>query len=342
MSSSENGKQLVIGTHSGLFHCDEILACFMLQQLPTYKNAKIIRSRDDAVLNECDIVVDVGAVYDPEKFRFDHHQKTFEHTLGSLRPEYAEKFSKVRLSSAGLIYTHFGEAVIRQLLEQHNIEVTDDCLRNIFIQVYDGFIQEIDGIDNGVPQHPDEPVYRISTHLSARVGQFNSQWNSTAEFDEQAQFEKGKALAGEEFTDKVLFYATVWWPARAIVEEAVKERFNVHPSGKIIELKKSCPWKNHLFNLEEVHKCSGEILYCVAESDPNDHRVICVPLNATSFVCRKFLPAPWRGVRDADLASKSGIKDAKFCHATGFIGGAKSRDAALEMAIKSLESTERD
>lgn len=35
-----------IGTHSGNFHCDEALACFMLRQLPEYKNAEIIRTRD--------------------------------------------------------------------------------------------------------------------------------------------------------------------------------------------------------------------------------------------------------------------------------------------------------
>lgn len=35
-----------IGTHSGVFHCDEALACFMLKQLPEYCDADIVRSRD--------------------------------------------------------------------------------------------------------------------------------------------------------------------------------------------------------------------------------------------------------------------------------------------------------
>ena len=33
----------IIGTHDDTFHCDEILACFMLLQLPEYQNAKIVR-----------------------------------------------------------------------------------------------------------------------------------------------------------------------------------------------------------------------------------------------------------------------------------------------------------
>lgn len=336
-------EQTVIGTHSGVFHCDEILACFMLQQLPKYEKATIVRSRDESVLKNCSIVVDVGSVFDVEKQRYDHHQKTFQHTLGSLRPEFAEKFSKVRLSSAGLIYTYFGEDVIRHLVKQFKgDEITDQCLRSVYEKVYENFIQEIDGIDNGVPQHPDEPVYRISTHLSARVGHFNSQWNSSDEFDEQAQFEKAKQLVGSEFVDSVLYYSTVWWPARAIVGESIKNRFELHPSGKIIELGQFCPWKQHLYELEKVEKCENEILYCIYSSAPTDHRVICVPNTPSSFVCRKFLPAPWRGIRDAQVASVSGIDSASFVHATGFIGGAKSREGALEMAIKAVECIEEE
>lgn len=340
---STTAGEVVIGTHSGVFHCDEILACFMLQQLPKYQKARIVRTRDEAILKDCDIVVDVGSVYDPEKFRFDHHQKTFDHTLGSVRPEFAEEFSKVRLSSAGLIYAHFGEEVIQRVIQQQpgGAEPLDaDCLQNVYKKVYEGFIQEIDGIDNGVPQFPDEPVYRISTHLSARVGHFNSHWNSSDSFDEQAQFEKAKQLAGAELIDSILFYATVWWPARAIVSEAIKKRFELHESGKIIEFSQSCPWKQHLYDLEAVEQCEGQILYCLFSASPTDYRVICVPNTANSFVCRKFLPAAWRGIREEQLASVSGVTDARFVHATGFIGGASTRDGTLEMAIKALEASD--
>ena len=32
-----------IGTHNGTFHCDEVLACFLLKQLSHYADAEIIR-----------------------------------------------------------------------------------------------------------------------------------------------------------------------------------------------------------------------------------------------------------------------------------------------------------
>ena len=54
------------------------------------------RTRDPAVLNTCDIVVDVGGVYDEKTQRFDHHQRGFEEIFG-------HGFT-TKLSSAGLVY----------------------------------------------------------------------------------------------------------------------------------------------------------------------------------------------------------------------------------------------
>lgn len=65
----------VIGTHDGKFHCDEVLACAMLKLLPEYKDAIVKRSRDPVILDSCDIVVDVGGVFDPTIHRYDHHQR---------------------------------------------------------------------------------------------------------------------------------------------------------------------------------------------------------------------------------------------------------------------------
>lgn len=64
----------------------------MLKLLPEYKDAEIVRTRDMEKLNECDIVVDVGAVFDHQKKRYDHHQREFNETLSSLRPELGDKY----------------------------------------------------------------------------------------------------------------------------------------------------------------------------------------------------------------------------------------------------------
>lgn len=35
-----------------------------------------LRTRESSLLDECDIVVDVGGVYNPENHRYDHHQRS--------------------------------------------------------------------------------------------------------------------------------------------------------------------------------------------------------------------------------------------------------------------------
>ena len=38
-------------------------------------DAEIVRTRDPEKLAACDIVVDVGGEYDPQRHRYDHHQR---------------------------------------------------------------------------------------------------------------------------------------------------------------------------------------------------------------------------------------------------------------------------
>ena len=71
-----------IGTHNGSFHCDEALGVALLRRTAAYADAKVVRSRNPEVLDKCDVVIDVGAVYDPARNRFDHHQKEFNDVFG--------------------------------------------------------------------------------------------------------------------------------------------------------------------------------------------------------------------------------------------------------------------
>jgi uncharacterized UPF0160 family protein len=235
-----------------------------------------------------------------------------------------------------LIYVHHGETVITEMLKQMNIELTPSQLTSIFTKIYQSFIQEIDGIDNGVPQFDGEPQYRVNTHLSNRVKAFNPGWMDDKTPDEVDElFHKAKEYVGREFDDKVQYYGTSWLPARNIVEHAVKNRFNVHKSGEIIELERFCPWQEHLREIEK-EMYGVEIKYCLFNSGANDFRVQCVPVKEGSFICRKFLHKSWFGIRDDELEKVSGIEGIKFCHVTGFIGGHKTRDGTLKMAEMSL------
>ena len=54
-----------IGTHSGTFHCDEALGCYLLKLTDQYKSAEVVRTRAPDTLQTLDIVIDVGGEYSP-------------------------------------------------------------------------------------------------------------------------------------------------------------------------------------------------------------------------------------------------------------------------------------
>ncbi|XP_076652815.1 MYG1 protein C27H6.8 [Halictus rubicundus] len=328
-SFSTMSANIKIGTHDGCFHCDEALACFLLKTLPRYKDAEIVRSRDLSILSTCDIVVDVGQKYDPSTHRYDHHMRDFKESVSTVikKPGYNWK---MKLSSAGLIYCHFGMEILKLLLPN----MSDSDIEQIFKRVYGTFIYEIDGIDNGVPMFDGEPEYRIVTDISSRVDFLNAPWNSEG-IDVDRQFLKAVELTGQDFMQHVNRAAYVWLPARSIVEEAIQNRFEVDPSGEIIVLSRGTTWQEHLFRIEEELKLEPTLKYVIFKD--KEYRVRAVPVKSSSFVCRIFLPEAWAGLRDKDLEVASGIEGTMFVHTVRFIGGHKTKDGAIMMARKSLE-----
>ena len=150
------------------------------------------------------------------------------------------------------------------------------------------------------------------------------------------------ALVRTEFEDRVKFYADVWWPARSLVAAAVEKRFEVSDCGRIIAFDEGgCPWKEHLLNLEDEQNIKGEILFVLFPDDSNKNwRVAAVPVEDQSFVSRMKIKEDWCGLRDQELSEKSKIDGCVFVHASGFIGGNKSREGALQMAIKTINSNQ--
>lgn len=326
-----------IGTHNGTFHCDEALACFLIQLLPEYKDSTILRTRDNSKLGECDIVVDVGGVYDEKKLKFDHHQRTFNESMNSLNPNFKWV---TKLSSAGLIYYHFGRRIIEQILELNSKDMA--IVDIIYDKIYENFVEEIDGIDNGINQTEEKPKYHISTSISKRVARLNPHWNQE-DFDEEELFREAMKLVGNEFVDRILFYKKVWLPAREIVLKALEDREKVDEGKEILLLNPgSCPWKDHLLLLEEEKEITPSIKYVLYTDQASNWRVQCVPVHAEGFSNRLSLPEEWCGLRDEELSEKSGIKGCIFVHATGFIGGNKTYDGVLEMARMALKNKKED
>jgi len=334
MTGSTPKKQcdrIMIGTHDGTFHCDEVLACWMLKQLPKFKRAEIIRTRDAVKLSQCDIVVDVGGIYDPENQRFDHHQRSFNGTMKSL----GSLSFNTKLSSAGLVYLHMGKEVLAEVTET---SIDDPSLPRLYEKGYEKFIDEIDAIDNGIDPLDGRPRCQVTTTLSSRVGGLNPPWN-VKDPDVQSAFDKAMDMCGAELLDRIMYYKESWWPARKLVEDAISDRFEVDPSGEIIMFHSSgCPWKEHLFDIEIEKHVKPQIKFIIYQDQHHHYRVQCVPKKLGSFENRLSLLEKWRGVRDEALSTLSGIPGCIFVHANGFIGGNKTFEGARKMAKVTLES----
>ncbi|KAI9366720.1 GAMM1 protein [Zopfochytrium polystomum] len=315
-----------IATHSGAFHADESLAVFMLKTLPRVHRCW---TRDADVIAKADVVVDVGGEYVPERNRFDHHQRGFEHSFDATHT--------IKLSSAGLIYKHFGKQVIASIL---NWPLADPRLDLLYIRMYDEFVEGFDGIDNGVNRYPSDvkPRYKDGTGIASRVARLNPWWNEEGVDVMQSSCLTQLQMTGEEFTDKVRYTALSWLPAREIVEKGLTTRFDVDASGHIILFEQFSPWKEHLHILEKETNVpeAQQPLYVIYPDESGKWRVQAVPKESESFESRKPLPEPWRGVRDDALSTLSGIPGCIFVHASGFIGGNATKDGAIQMAKKAL------
>ena len=322
-----------IGTHSGTFHCDEALGCFLLHQTKQFAGAEIVRTRDPEVLKGLDVIIDVGGEYDAARHRYDHHQKGFEEVFGS-------GFNTIKLSSAGLVYKHFGREIVESVMPG---DVSSEDVSAVYLHVYKTFMQCIDAVDNGVNQYDTDspPLYTNNTHLSARVGSLNPDWyETTSEDDTMARFRAAMALTGSEFMEALHHAIKSWLPARSYVLKDLKERTAVEASGQIMKLSSFVPWKSHLYELEEELGIQGEgetVKYVVYEDDRDGSwRIQAVGVAPGSFTSRKPLPEAWRGLRDAALSEASGVDGCVFVHASGFIGRNKTMEGAMEMARKAL------
>uniref|UniRef100_A0A8V5GVR0 Uncharacterized protein n=1 Tax=Melopsittacus undulatus TaxID=13146 RepID=A0A8V5GVR0_MELUD len=203
--------------------------------------------------------------------------------------------------------------------------------------MYESFVEEIDAIDNGIAQAEGEPRYAITSTLSARVGRLNPRWNDPNQ-DTEAGFQRAMELVRSEFLERLEHCHRSWLPARALVQESIQRRFEVHSSGQVLELAQGwCPWQDHIFRLEQELALPRALLLVLYRDQAGQWRVQSVPTGPHSFQSRLPLPEPWCGLRDQALSQLSGIPGCVFVHATGFIGGNCTREGALEMARRTLE-----
>lgn len=207
-------------THSGPFHADDVLAMALVRSFLD-ADATVERTRDPARLAEADMVFDVGAVFDPETHRFDHHQAAYEGPL----------------SSAGMVLAWLREAGhLDDALAQH---------------LDDGLVSYVDDVDNG----RRAPVAGIPCFASM-VDAFNQPADSEAEY--LAAFEQAVAMAGGVVRGMAAEHASIQH-ALTVVAAAMKEADA--EGRRTLFFDRYVRWKPAYFALGGVEHDSAFVLF---------------------------------------------------------------------------------
>lgn len=299
-------KPKILVTHDGSFHADDVFACAILQiYLENIgESFKIIRTRDEEIINKADYVFDVGNIYDPDKNRFDHHQKG----------RAGARENGIMYAAAGLVWKHFGDKLVKHK------EVLEFLDKRIF--------QPLDSADNGqdLVKSLYGDIFPYSTPSIVSI--FNLSWN-----------EKGDSL--KQFKDLVFIAKTIL--KREIFQtnqnfEAQKDILDLYQKSedkKIVVLDK--PYSRAeitkaLVSLEEP------VYFIYPKEGGNAWKIEALRKTFDSFESRKPFPESWAGLRDEDFQKVSGISDAMFAHDGRFYCVVESKESALELAKLAINS----
>ncbi len=289
---------LTIVAHDGTFHTDDVFACATLSLAFKDREIEIIRSRDEDVINEADIVVDVGGVYDPIAGRFDHHQKGGAGVRDNTIP----------FASFGLVWKEYGAQLCGS---EESAKFIDEQL-----------VQGIDGADNGVLNKvADNGVYCYS--VIDIISAMRTTWEEHSTMDEA--FMEAVNLA-TTILERMMAHASSYTHAQAILETA----YSVASDKQVVEIGKEYPgWY-------EVMSNHPEPLFVIYQREDGNWSAKAVRITPAEFAARHPFPENWAGLRDEELQHVSGVADAIFCHNGRFIAVAQTRDGAYKLAQKAI------
>ena len=299
-------KKKTIVAHNGSFHADDIFACAILSlYLDMQKQRyRIIRTRDEEIIQSADYVVDVGGVHDDETNRFDHHQ-----------PGGAGKRDNgIPYASFGLVWRKFGPLLV------DNEEIVTDIDRRI--------AQPIDAIDNGISISEPTDLGLCDYGTYGIIGAYQNTWKEAG--DVRMQLKNFINLV--EFFKGIIQREIDRSAHRLEMLDVIQEIYDSAENKEILEI----PYHVTVGSLIRVLDKHKEVMFIVCKSNTN-WKALAMRKEACSFENRKSLPASWGGKRGSDLAKETGVEDALFCHNALWMAVASSKEGAHRLAKIALE-----
>lgn len=324
LDSLKPGQTIILSPHNSNFHADDICATATLRLFFKYVDkkikTKIIRSIDPKVLASSTFVYDVGKVYDPKKLRFDHHQ------IGgaAVRP------NTVQYAAFGLVWKHFGPS----LCAMHTLAITGKLPTKKVAErqttlVDKRLVAHIDAMDNGQMSYKqlfvDAIPATIDNYFEMCKIAFTSRSSDLREVNKA--FDRGfmKLIPFTELMlENVLQYALV----KDIDETLALKAYQKSKDKRVV----ICD-RFYGYNYGKL----AEPLVVVYPDARGGFAAKTVRKNEDDYDARFSFPESWRGLTDGELEAVVGVKGARFCHNSGFMITANTKEIVLRMLKKAFE-----
>ena len=300
---------LVIGTHNGIFHSDEVVACAILSLANPNLPIVVLRSRDLSILNQCDVCVDIGGG------RFDHHQIGFNKA----------RENGIKYASAGLVWKEFGRQLIDNYLDIYFSKA--NCNKDIIFETFDNnFISLVDCEDNGIV---------TEKHCFSFISSFLPLWfnNSTECFNKQ--FSKVLLV-----TISVLEEVLKTTISKEVAKNTISSNWNNvnYFCNGILEIpSQTIDWLEIILELNNSTK-SNFVNFVIFPYPNGGWAAQCVPPSLENkFNQRIAFPIEWAGQTN-NLPNISGVKSALFCHNGRFFARANSKEDIIQMCTIATHS----
>lgn len=285
-----------------------------------------------------------------------------------------DKGQKTTLSCIGQVYKRYGRAIIQSIIDAtpgKTVNLSEEEMKLLYDRIYFDFIEGIDAKltgeslwaykphsphPKGSPDMVAERDLKFSVKnwdLESMVQNMNLPWDAQSEIRHREQFLLAVELVMGVFRRYVRYLVFSHFGGIKYVEEKYMEMLHGKRSDgdygdpsamkRILVLDKFVSWKEHLhqFEYKTPGITLGHCLYAVFLDSTSGWRVCCVPVTPGSFESRKPFPAAWRGLSDTELEEACGVKDAKFVHAQGFIGGGLTLESCIRMAIGAVNDKQK-
>ncbi|KAL0238709.1 hypothetical protein PCE1_004401 [Barthelona sp. PCE] len=302
---------LIVVTHDGKPHSDDVLACAILKYL--FNRISVTRTRRHTT---GDIFIDVGGIYDGVK-HFDHHQNSFDQRWSD---EYAEK-----MASAGLIWKTFHRDYLLKVAKDHGLEALIDCDATVDLlanKIYNDYVYAVDADDNGLCRYEGLPnAFVDTTTIKYRL---NNLIAGPVTLDKAYMTMVDRIT--EEFALYTRFIIAKWLVSLNNIRQAILDRFSVHESGHVIRHDSNVPL-DVLYQLER--DLNAEILFIMSNSN-DEWRLKTVTVEGEAFVNRKSFPEEWGGLRNEELSEIAEIP-LIFCHANVFLVVSESEESLQQV-----------